>query len=228
MECRCHAGGVLEALTGTGLAASAGLNAYIPLLVLGGLARLTDLVELPAGWQWLSNGWVMAILAVLLAIEVVADKVPVVDHINDLLQTVVRPTSGGLVFSAGANAETVTVTDPGDFFTSHQLIPLVAGVLIALGVHIAKAAVRPVVNVTTAGVGAPVASTVEDAGSAVMSVVAILLPVLVLVLLVAAAWAFFRLWRRRRRRRTPVPPVPQAVPPPVPPPHDSSASPTHH
>jgi hypothetical protein len=192
---------VLELLTGTGLAASAGLNAYIPLLALGLLARYTDLIDLPAAWQWLSNGWVMAILAVLLAVEFVADKVPVVDHVNDVIQTVVRPTSGGLVFGAGSGAQTATVTDPGDFLSSHQWIPVVTGVLIALGVHGAKAAVRPVVNATTAGFGAPVVSTAEDATSIVMSLVAIVLPVLVLVLLLGMVIAFVALWRRRKRRQ---------------------------
>ncbi len=192
---------VLEALTGTGLAASAGLNAYIPLVLLGTLARWTDLVDLPTGWQWLSNGWVLVILAILLTVEVVADKVPVVDHVNDVVQTVVRPTAGGLAFGAGSTSETVTVTDPGAFFSSHQWVPIAAGVLIALAVHGVKAAARPVVNTATAGVGAPVASTVEDAGSILVSVAAILFPLLVIVALAVLAW--FAVWiaRRRSRRR---------------------------
>jgi hypothetical protein len=196
---------VLEALTGTGLAASAGLNAYIPLLVMGVLARFTDAINLPSGWQWLSNGWVLAILAMLLAIEVVADKVPVVDHVNDVVQTVVRPTAGGIVFGAGSSSQTATVTDPGSFFGSHQWVPIAAGVLIALCVHGLKAASRPVINATTAGVGAPVASTAEDIGSIVMSLLAILLPILVLlglVLLVSSSvWAIRRRRQRKRERR---------------------------
>lgn len=192
---------MLEVLTGSGLAASAGLNAYIPLLLMGLLARYTDLMELPSGWQWLGNGWVLLILAVLLAVEVVADKVPVVDHVNDVVQTVVRPTAGGLAFGAGSSSETVTVSDPDTFFSSHQWVPVVVGVLIALGVHLLKSAARPVINATTAGFGAPVASTAEDATSAVMSVVAILLPVLVLVFLVLLVAFFFWFLRRRRERR---------------------------
>ena len=192
---------MLEALTGTGLAASAGLNAYIPLLTMGLLARYTDAIDLPSGWSWLANGWVLVILAVLLSIEMVADKVPVVDHLNDVVQTVVRPTAGGLAFGAGSASHTVTVSDPGSFFSSHQWVPVAAGVLIAFCVHVVKAAARPMVNVTTAGFGAPVASTVEDFGSVVMSLLAILLPVLVLVGLGLLAW--FAVWvvRRRRRRR---------------------------
>ncbi|MEO3741939.1 DUF4126 domain-containing protein [Plantactinospora sp. B5E13] len=193
---------MLEALTGTGLAASAGLNAYIPLLTVGLLARFSDLVTLPGGWQWLSNGWVLAILVVLLGIEIVADKVPVVDHVNDLVQTVVRPTAGGLAFGAGSGAETVTVSNPGEFFGSHQWVPVVAGVLIALGVHGVKAAARPVINAGTGGIGAPVASTAEDATSILASLAALLFPALVLIFIVALG--FFVGWivsRRRRRRR---------------------------
>jgi len=192
---------VLEALTGSGLAASAGLNAYIPLLTMGLLARFTDAIGLPSGWSWLSNGWVLVILAVLLAVEMVADKIPVVDHVNDIVQTVVRPTAGGLAFGAGSSSQTVTVSDPGSFFGSHQWVPVAAGVLIALCVHGVKAASRPVVNATTAGFGAPVASTLEDFGSVAMSVLAIVLPVLVLVGLLLMVWAGVWVVRRRRRRR---------------------------
>jgi hypothetical protein len=192
---------VFEVLTGTGLAASAGLNAYIPLLTMGLLARYTDAIELPSSSTWLANGWTLSILGVLLAIEVVADKVPVVDHVNDVVQTFVRPTAGGLAFGAGSASETVTVTDPGAFFTSHQWVPIVSGVVIALMVHGVKAASRPVVNTATAGFGAPVASTAEDIGSVVMSVLAIVLPVLVLIGLGLFVWAAVWVVRRRNRRK---------------------------
>ncbi|MDT5055015.1 MAG: hypothetical protein QOF66_3381 [Mycobacterium sp.] len=69
----------MELRTGFGLATAAGLNAYIPLLALGLLSRFTDLVTLPHGWAWLENGWVMTIVAALLAVEIVADKIPALD-----------------------------------------------------------------------------------------------------------------------------------------------------
>ncbi|MEU7928786.1 DUF4126 domain-containing protein [Micromonospora sp. NPDC049801] len=192
---------MFEVLTGTGLAASAGLNAYIPLLVLGLLGRYTNLIDLPSGWTWLGNGWVIVILAVLLAVEMVADKVPVVDHVNDVVQTVVRPTAGGLAFGAGSSSETVTVSDPGSFFSSHQWVPVATGVLLAFGVHLLKSAARPVINATTAGFGAPVASTAEDATSVVMSLVAVILPVLVLAFLVGLVGFVYWFLRRRSERR---------------------------
>ncbi|HTF09525.1 MAG TPA: DUF4126 domain-containing protein [Asanoa sp.] len=193
---------MLEALTGAGLATSAGLNAYIPLLAIGVLSRFTDVVALPAGWSWLGNGWVILILGVLLAIEVVADKVPVLDSANDMVQTVVRPTAGGLAFGAGTS--TATVSDPGSFFGSHQWVPVAVGVLLALGVHAVKATARPVINVGTAGFGAPIASTLEDVASVVMSLVALILPVLIVVFLVGLVvlfgWALRRRGVRKRRR----------------------------
>jgi hypothetical protein len=192
---------MLEVLTGTGLATAAGLNAYIPLLTVGVLARYSDAITLPEPWRWLENPWVIGIIAVLLAIEVVADKVPVVDHVNDIVQTVVRPTAGGLVFGASSSSETVTVRDPAEFFSSHAWVPVVAGVLLSLFVHTAKATARPVINGATLGFGAPVASTIEDGVSVGMSIVAVLLPVLVLVLIAGVAafvwWAYRRLARRR-------------------------------
>lgn len=191
---------MLELLTGAGLATSAGLNAALPLLALGALDRWTGLVTLPAGWEWLSNGWVLLILGVLLVVDVVADKVPGVDHVNDLLQTVVRPTAGGIAFGAGVGTETVAVTDPGAFVQSGAWVPVAIGVVLALGVHVAKATARPVVNATTLGVGAPVVSVAEDVSAVVMVVMAIVVPVLVLVALVALGWGFWRLRRRRRVR----------------------------
>lgn len=190
---------MLEALTGSGLAAAAGLNAYIPLVAVGVLGRYTDWIDLPASWQWLENGWVLAILSVLLVFEVTADKVPVLDHVNDVLGTVVRPTAGGLAFGATSGAATLSVPDPSA--DQATWVPIVVGALIALTVHGIKMAVRPAANLTTAGAAAPVLSTGEDITSVVMSAVAILLPILVLVVLVAMVAAAWGLWRRRARRK---------------------------
>ncbi|MHA0288510.1 DUF4126 domain-containing protein [Mycobacterium sp. C3-094] len=189
----------MELLTGFGLASAAGLNAYIPLLALGLLARFTDLVTLPPAWAWLENGWVMAIVAVLLAVEIVADKVPALDSVNDTIQTLVRPTAGGIVFGSGTAAQTAAVTDPGAFAQSGQWIPVAAGVVVALVVSLTKSTVRPAANVATAGMAAPVLSTIEDIVSVLLVVLAILVPVLVLLALVGMAWAAVRLIRRRRR-----------------------------
>ena len=193
---------MLEFLTGAGLALSSGLNAYIPLLIVGSASRFTGLLELPEAWQWLANDWVLVALGVLLIVELVADKIPVVDHINDVLQTVVRPVAGGLAFGSGSTAETVAVTDPAAFFESQQWVPIAIGVVLALTVHAGKTATRATVTATTAGLATPLVSTVEDVGSVGLSFAAIVLPLLVVVALIALGLGILLLVRRRHRRRS--------------------------
>ena len=194
---------MLELLTGAGLATAAGLNAYIPLLVMG-LAARVDWIGLPAAWTWLSNEWVLGIIGLLLVVEIVADKVPAVDSVNDWVQTVVRPASGGIVFAGGIGTETVAVDDPESFFSSGAWVPIAIGIGLALLVHLGKMAVRPVANLATAGVAAPVLSTAEDGVSLGMVVLALVAPVLVLLglaLMVAGFVVLSRSVRRRRRAR---------------------------
>jgi hypothetical protein len=142
----------------------------------------------------------MTIVAALLVVEMVADKVPALDSLNDAVQTFVRPTAGGIVFGSGTAAQTSAVTDPGAFAQSGQWIPVAIGVVTALVVSLTKSTVRPAANVATAGVAAPVLSTIEDIFSVALVFLAILIPVLVLVAVVALVWAVFRIVRRRRRR----------------------------
>ncbi|MEV0344201.1 DUF4126 domain-containing protein [Nonomuraea sp. NPDC050680] len=193
---------MFAALTGLGLSTAAGLNAYIPLLVVGILANFTDRVKLPDGYSWLSNWGVLAIIAVLLVAEMVLDKIPAVDSINDTIQTAVRPAAGGVVFSATNAASEL---DHSAWMAEHPWAGWLLGILVALAVHALKATARPMINVGTGGVGAPVASTVEDAGSLGMSLIAVFLPALVIVALLALAllawWTIRRVRRYRAARR---------------------------
>ncbi len=186
---------MIESLSGIftafGLSSSAGLNAYLPLLIVALTARFTNLINLQPPFDWLTNPWVIALLAVLLLIEIFADKVPLVDHANDVIQTVVRPAAGAILFAANANV----VTDV------HPALALGAGLLLAGGVHTAKATVRPVVTATTGGLGNPVVSTVEDIIALVVSVLSILLPVLTFIALVVLVIVIWRKWRRYKAQR---------------------------
>ncbi|CAI9392295.1 DUF4126 domain-containing protein [Microbacterium sp. T2.11-28] len=193
---------MVELLVGSGLAAAAGLNAWMPLFLLGLADRFVAAVELPAAWSWLSSDVALWITGVLLVVEFVADKVPAVDSVNDILQSVVRPASGGIAFGAGATSETVRVEDPAALLVDNAWVPIAVGVVIALLVHVLKASIRPIANLATAGVAAPVVSTVEDVSALALILSAIFLPVLAGVLLVALLVTGFLVLRRRRRGRT--------------------------
>lgn len=192
---------MIAALTGMGLSAAAGLNAYIPFIIVALLARFTDAVVLPTGFEWMESWWAIGIGAVLLVTEITLDKVPAVDSLNDAVQTVIRPGMGGLMGAATAGASTL---DESTWMQEHAWVGVVLGVVIAGLVHTGKAASRPVINAGTAGFGAPVASTAEDGAAVGIALVAIFLPLLVILVLVVLAAALvwvLSAWRRLRRRR---------------------------
>jgi hypothetical protein len=194
---------MLEILAGTGLAVAAGLNAYIPLLVLGLAGRFLDFVVLPSGWTWLENEWVLVVLGVLLVIEIVADKVPVVDSVNDWIQTLVRPAAGGIAFGTGSATQTAVISDPASFFSSNAWVPVAVGVGLALATHLVKMAARPALNAVTAGAAAPIVSAAEDVSSVALSLFALLIPVLVVIVIGGLIAAAVTLFRRARRKRQP-------------------------
>lgn len=130
-------------------------------------------------------------MAVLLVVEVVAEKIPAVDSINDVVQTIVRPASSGIVFASGMG-EPQTVTDSASAFGDGRWVGFAVGAAVALIVHLTKSTARPVANVTTAGLAAPVLSAGEDATSVALSLAAVFAPIVVLVLL---ALTFLRPWR---------------------------------
>ena len=185
-----EAGTVL--ITGLGLAVAAGLNAYIPLLVAGLLIRF-DVCSFGDPYDLLGSTPALVIITVLLLLEVLADKIPAVDSVNDAVQTFIRPASGALLFAGAA-----TGLDP----QWSQALALVLGLVTAAGVHATKATARPVINVATGGVGAPVVSTVEDGIPAGLSLAALLAPVIALLLLVGLVWSAVVLLRRRAGRRS--------------------------
>lgn len=185
-----------QLLSGFGLAGAAGLNAYIPLLGVALLGRF-GVIQLAPPFDLLTHGAVIAALAVLLLVEVVVDKVPAADHVNDLVMTVLRPLAGAIVFAGASGAV-------------HDVPPVVlviAGLVTAFGVHAAKAAARPVVNVSTVGLGAPVVSLVEDVTAALFTAAAVLAPVLVLVLAALCGWGAWAVWQRVSKGRAAKPPA---------------------
>jgi hypothetical protein len=195
---------MFAALTGMGLSAAAGLNAYIPFLIVALVARFTDYLTLPASYAWIESWWAIGIGVVLLAAEVVLDKVPAVDSVNDAIQTFIRPTMGGLIFAATSAAASL---DNSTWMTQHPWVGVVLGVITSGLVHGGKTVARPVINAGTLGFGAPVVSTVEDGASAGLSLAALFTPILAFLLLILLAalliwlWITVRRWRRRGDRR---------------------------
>ncbi|HEC23642.1 MAG TPA: DUF4126 domain-containing protein [Chloroflexi bacterium] len=177
-----------------GLSASAGLNAYLPLLIVAVSARL-GAFQLREPFDALTSWWVIGVLVVLLLIEIFVDKIPAVDTANDIIQTLIRPTAGAILFAASANV--ITDISP--------VLSIILGLLVAGGVHAGKMLARPAFTVSTAGTANPVVSTVEDVISALTALLSVLLPWLVMLIAVTGI-VLFLWWRIRHAGRRPVRP----------------------
>lgn len=183
-----------------GLAFASGINAYLPLLSFAIAARWLHLYKVNPNFAFITSDWFLVVLVILTIMDFVADKIPVLDHLWDATQTVIRPLMGALVAVAGipslsgvlhlsgsghyllgttiAAISTVPVEGVG------WLIVLVIGGLLAMMSHTAKATTRLLSTLTTAGLFNSVLSFLEDGLALLVILLSLFLPVVMLILLV--------------------------------------------
>jgi large-conductance mechanosensitive channel len=181
-------------MTALGLSTATGLNAYLPLLILGGLARWTDLITLDAPYDTLAEPGVMIAIGVIAVVDFVGDKVPALDSVLHAIGLVVAPVAGALVALAATGND---VVDPA--------FAVVVGVAAAGATHGARTIVRPASTAFTGGVGNPVLSLGEDTVSTVLAFSAVIVPVVAFLMVMALAWLLVwgvrRAWRSRSAAR---------------------------
>lgn len=172
-------------LAGVGVAFSCGLNATLPLLILGLADRVSTTVTLRGPFEYLSSNAGLVILLLLLPIELVADKIPKVDSRSDIVHSVVRPLAGAIASMA-----------IGSQFDLPWWATGMLGLAIAGTAHGYKMQARPQITVATKGFGNPYASVVEDIGAVLVAIVSIVNGWLtILVIPLVGVW-IMRTYRR--------------------------------
>jgi Domain of unknown function (DUF4126) len=183
---------ILAALLGLGLSASTGLNTFIPLLLVSAAARFNIAgIDLGEKFSWLHSDVGLTVLIIAAVAEIVADKVPAVDHFIDSIGTFVRPAAATL---ATASVLTGVDVDP----TIAAITGFVIGTPTALGFHTLKAGTRVASSATTFGCANPVLSLIEDVISFCFSILAIFAPLLVPLVLLLVALVLWRIVKRAR------------------------------
>lgn len=189
-------------LASLGLSLSAGVRAYLPVLAVAIASHLGEIggfkLTLRPEFAWVGDPLFIGLLVILTIYEISADKIPVIDHLNDTVHTVIRPLSGALIFISTANP----LTEHG---TALVIVAGLLGASIAGTTHVAKAAVvRPATTVTTMGLANPFVSLAEDAmviGTVLVSLLApIIGGILFVILAVVAIRAIIALRARRRAK----------------------------
>jgi uncharacterized membrane protein len=179
-------------LLGLSLAASTGLNTFLPLFLLSGATHLGYLSAqnvLGGSFSWVASTAALTALGIATLVEVLGDKIPAVDHFLDVLGTVVRPVVG-----AFAAASVFATSDPA----MAAMAGLVIGAPIAFGFHSVKAGARVGSTTTTAGFGNPILSIIEDIAAIAITVIGIVFPWLVPAMLVIVGLLLFLIYRKVR------------------------------
>jgi Domain of unknown function (DUF4126) len=173
-----------------GLAAATGLNSTLPLLIVGLAARF-GLLTLAAPYDAVASDVALIGLGVLALGEIAADKIPGADSIVHMVQAPLTLAAGAILF-ASQNSMIQDVS-PG--------LAILVGLLTAGGVHALRAIVRPIVTVSTMGLGGPVVSTAEDVGAVSLTLSALIAPILAIVALIVIVAVAGRLAARRLTSR---------------------------
>ena len=176
---------------GFALAASVGVRAFLPLFATGLLAR-QGYIELAPSFQWMAGTPALVVFGSACVFEILADKVPFVDHMLDGGGAFVKPVAGTILA-----ASLFTQLDPLVATT----LALVTGGAVAGTVAAMKSLMRVVSTGTTAGFGNPFLSVAEDAAATAGIVLAFLLPIVAaLVTLALVAFCLVKLARVFLRR----------------------------
>ncbi len=180
---------------------ASGLNVYAAVLVLG-VGQWLGLIALPHDLLVLGGLPVLAAAALLFALNFLADKIPYVDSLNDLLHTVVRIPAGALLAFGAADQVSPEVA----------VIAALLGGTLAAGSHLAKTGSRAVINTSPEPFSNIAASLATDALAIGGLVLALTHPITFLCLLAlfvaGLVWLLPRLvrlallpFRRLRARR---------------------------
>jgi hypothetical protein len=190
----------MDVLTALGrtipFAFASGLNLYATVAVLGLCARF-ELVEVPNQFRAFGHSAVIVVALLLYVIEFVADKIPWVDTMWDMVHTIVRPLGGAFVAVTALGA-----TTPG-----MEALAGLVGASVAMTTHLTKAGTRAVANTSPEPVTNWTLSVLEDLAAVGLAYFAIQYPLvalavtaalLVLILLFSAV--IVRALRRRFAR----------------------------
>jgi len=175
-----------------GASVASGLRLYATVAVLGFLSR-SGVLALPAGLQVLAHPWVILVATSLYLVEFLADKIPLVDSVWDMVHTFIRVPAAGLLAWAAL----------GGVPEHWRLIAALCCGGVALSAHGLKSSARAVINTSPEPVTNWLASLAEDGATAFLLFLAVKYPLAAAIVagLVVIAAALLVTWMTRVVRR---------------------------
>ena len=188
---------ILSILIGIALSATCGFRVFVPLLAVNIGTRAKDadgqpLIELAAGFNWLSSDIAMMIFLVAAIFEIGGYYIPWIDNLLDSVASPAAIAAGTLI-----TASFITGMDPW----LQWLLALIAGGGVAGAVQATTVVTRASSTVTTGGLGNPIVSSVETSGAFLGSALSILAAPFAIGVFVLLLGSGLWIWFRRRNRK---------------------------
>jgi len=183
---------IFSILIGIGLAASVGFRIFVPLFALS-IAAYFNVIPLNENWEWVGSSVALFTLGIATIVEIAAYLIPWLDNVLDSIAIPLAAVAGTAVMVS-------TVADLDPVIT--WALAIIAGGGTATAIKTSTSTTRLASTATTAGIANPVVSTVETGTSIIMSVLALVFPILAIILVLIIFWILFKVFRKKKEIAT--------------------------
>ncbi|SDJ71145.1 DUF4126 domain-containing protein [Chryseobacterium jejuense] len=188
---------VISAFIGIGLSAATGFRVFLPLFAVS-LASYFHWIPMSESFEWLAGLPALITTGIATVVEILAYYIPFVDHLLDTVSVPMATVAGSILFAS-------QFAELGTF--PQWALALIAGGGTAATISSGFAGIRAASTATTGGLGNSVVGTTETAGAGIMTVLAMVAPIiaaiLAIILLVLVVVYGRKAWRKLRGRKTP-------------------------
>ncbi|AZB09553.1 DUF4126 domain-containing protein [Chryseobacterium sp. G0162] len=188
---------VISAFIGIGLSAATGFRVFLPLFAVS-LASYFHWIPMNESFEWLAGLPALITTGIATVVEILAYYIPFVDHLLDTISVPMATVAGSILFAS-------QFAELGTF--PQWALALIAGGGTAATISSGFAGIRAASTATTGGLGNSVVGTTETAGAGIMTILAMVAPiiaaVLAITLLILVVVYGRKAWRKIRGKKTP-------------------------
>jgi len=185
---------IISAFIGIGLAAAKGFRVFLPMFIVS-LASYFHWIPMNQEFEWLAGLPTLITTGIATVAEILAYYIPFIDHLLDTISIPLATVAGSLLFAS-------QFAELGTF--PQWALALIAGGGTAATISSGFAGIRAASTATTGGLGNSVVGTTETAGAGIMSVLAMVMPVIAAVfaiLLILVIVYGRKAWRKLRHKK---------------------------
>jgi hypothetical protein len=182
---------ILAVLMAVGLSAACGFRVFVPMFVTS-IAANGGHIQLGESFSWVGSDLAMVVFGLATALEIGAYYLPWLDNMLDSIATPAAVVAGSVAAASCISGQSELIGWVG---------AAIAGGTIAGGVQLTTVATRMTSLATTGGAANPLVSTVEATASTVVSILAIVLPLIMILFVLGFGYLAYRIVNRRHAKK---------------------------